>query len=429
MSRVITVSEYSRIYVNQKYGDVTITREDILELKSFIDNHNSETSKNTGNYSDFMTPIRNGVQLNNYVGVLQTKSNLTIEVLPKIYKNSETKKNQDDIRELFFKMLKTVRHINGKKFRMTHLNTRKQNIFEVFISMFLEESNQIFKQGLSSNYVTIKSNERFRKGKLCMVEHLRLNQTDASKFYNEFDEFLSDTLENQILKNTLLILLKVSKDNNNLRLIREQLIYLETVRNTIINENSFNQVILNRSFSYYEQTLEWCHVFFKGTSFTSFKGEALAVAILFPMEKLFESYIAKVAKTQLMDDKVVSQDSSYWLFDKTEKTSQSYQLKPDLVIKKESGELIIADTKWKILDKYGPSQSDLYQMYAYYSRYKANFEDVKKVLLIYPYSEKYPEKEFLSIDNSEEKIGAKIQIKYIDLLSDNLEENLKELFN
>ena len=114
MSRVITVSEYSRIYVNQKYGDVTITREDILELKSFIDNHNSETSKNTGNYSDFMTPIRNGVQLNNYVGVLQTKSNLTIEVLPKIYKNSETKKNQDDIRELFFKMLKTVRHINGK---------------------------------------------------------------------------------------------------------------------------------------------------------------------------------------------------------------------------------------------------------------------------------------------------------------------------
>jgi 5-methylcytosine-specific restriction enzyme subunit McrC len=43
------------------------------------------------------------------------------------------------------------------------------------------------------------------------------------------------------------------------------------------------------------------------------------------------------------------------------------------------------DTKWKILtddkaEKYGISQADMYQMYAYHKR----FENVKGVMLLYP---------------------------------------------
>lgn len=59
-----------------------------------------------------------------------------------------------------------------------------------------------------------------------------------------------------------------------------------------------------------------------------------------------------------------------------------FQLKPDIVIN--SGE-IIADTKWKLLSEdkthQGISQADMYQLYAYGTKYK----ECKNLYLIYPY--------------------------------------------
>lgn len=424
-ARTITVSEFGRIYAGQTYDGVMIQPKDIQELRGYIDEQNTKVSGEKAHYYDFLKPIRNGVQVNNYVGVLQTDSGLTIEILPKIYGKSASLEDKKVIRNLFFQMLKTARNINGKYYEMTNLDMRRNTIFEVFISMFLTQSSRIFKQGIKANYVSIQSNERFLKGKLLTGSHIRKNSFNNSKFYNEFDEYQANIPENQLLKTTLIFLLKRSKDHQNLRLIKEQLLYFDNVDEIRDPNQTFHKVQLGRDYVYYRQALEWCKIFLRGQSFTSFKGSSLAFALLFPMDKIFEAYISSIAIKSLPEYEISAQDKTYWLFDGTEETSRGYQLRPDLVLRDVTGkQTIIVDTKWKLLDHTGPTQADLYQMYVYFTRYKHNKEDVDKVILLYPYSENYNEQEFRSIKKANAELGAKVQVRFVDLLSVNIEEEV-----
>ena len=60
-------------------------------------------------------------------------------------------------------------------------------------------------------------------------------------------------------------------------------------------------------------------------------------------------------------------------------------MRPDIFLQNRKGDKIIIDTKWKRLigdsaKNYGISQADMYQMYAYHTRYL----DIQKVILLYP---------------------------------------------
>ncbi|MBS4460338.1 McrC family protein [Lactococcus petauri] len=409
--RTISIREYGRIYAD----GANVYERDIDELRAYIDEQNSSDHTMI---DEFLKPIKNGVQANNYVGVLQTKTGLTIEILPKIAGRTADA-TDEQIRKLFLAMLKTVRHISGKTFKMTNINTKKNNLLEVFISMFLSESDMVIKRGLKSSYVIVQSNEKFLKGKLLMTQHLRKNTVNQAHFYNEYDEFLNNGPENQLIKTTLEYLLTKSRDNGNLKLIREQLSYFEFVDVTHAPEQTFQKVQNTRNYKYYSQTLDRCRIFLSRKSFTLFKGDSFAFAILFPMEEIFESYIAYMAKKHLPNLDVRAQDKSYSLFDKTAETKTGYRLRPDLVIR-DTEKVIIADTKWKVLYYSGPSQADLYQMYAYYTRYHHKLEEVQKVVLIYPYSLAYNENEFRSLIDESDVLGSKIQVRFIDLLRDDV---------
>lgn len=418
-NRTISIREFGRIYPDGKH----IFKRDIEELRAYIDEQNSKDFTGQSDIEEFLKPIKNGVQVNNYVGVLQTKSGLTIEILPKIAGRTE-EATDTRVRQLFLEMLKAVRSINGKTFRLTNLNAKKNNLLEVFISKFLNESDMIIKRGLKSSYVTVQSNEKFLKGKLLMTQQLRRNIVNQSYFFNEYDEFMTNSAENQLIKTTLEYLLKNSRDNNNLRIIREQLVYFEFVDLTNSPEQTFQKVSIGRNYTYYEQTLNWCRIFLSRKSFTSFKGSSLAFAVLFPMEEIFEAYIAYMMKKSIPDANVSAQDKKYSLFDRTNETKAGYRLRPDLVVRFEDNRTTIADTKWKVLDSTGPSQTDLYQMYAYYTRYRHKSENVDKVVLIYPYSSSYSENEFRSTQFSSEELGAKIQVRFVDLLSGDIGKQL-----
>lgn len=418
-NRTISIREFGRIYPDGKH----ISKRDIEELRAYIDEQNSKDFTGQSDIEEFLKPIKNGVQANNYVGVLQTKSGLTIEILPKIAGRTE-EATDTRVRQLFLEMLKAVRSINGKTFRLTNLNAKKNNLLEVFISKFLNESDMIIKRGLKSSYVTVQSNEKFLKGKLLMTQQLRRNIVNQSYFFNEYDEFMTNSAENQLIKTTLEYLLKNSRDNNNLRIIREQLVYFEFVDLTNSPEQTFQKVSIGRNYTYYEQTLNWCRIFLSRKSFTSFKGSSLAFAVLFPMEEIFEAYIAYMMKKSIPDANVSAQDKKYSLFDRTNETKAGYRLRPDLVVRFEDNRTTIADTKWKVLDSTGPSQTDLYQMYAYYTRYRHKSENVDKVVLIYPYSSSYSENEFRSTQFSSEELGAKIQVRFVDLLSGDIGKQL-----
>ena len=129
----------------------------------------------------------------------------------------------------------------------------------------------------------------------------------------------------------------------------------------------------------YEHILLWCKTFLIENAFSPYKGDDIAFALLFDMNLLFESYVGAYLKKKGLH--VSLQDTTHYLV--YENDRGRFKLKPDILIY-DKDELLIADTKWKILsvDKAhdGIAQNDMYQLYAYGTKYKK----CKKMYLIYP---------------------------------------------
>ena len=154
---------------------------------------------------------------------------------------------------------------------------------------------------------------------------------------------------------------------------------VEPSRNYI---KEFSKIKINRNTKNYEILMQWSKVFLINKSFTTFSGNNNSRALLFPMEKVYESYVAKYLKKILREVgwEVSSQDKGYYLF---MEPRHKFALRPDIVCKR-GNRIVIMDTKWKNLNNnesanYGISQSDMYQMYAYSKKYKTS-----EIWLLYP---------------------------------------------
>jgi 5-methylcytosine-specific restriction enzyme subunit McrC len=133
----------------------------------------------------------------------------------------------------------------------------------------------------------------------------------------------------------------------------------------------------NRNNRIYQNALSIAKVFLKRETFTNYSGDGIAYALLFPMETIFEKYVANLVKTSYPQYNVTPQDTSTHLL------GSDFLLKPDIVIRDNLSVRCIIDTKWKVLDNtrphYGIDIKDMYQVYAYAKRFNCN-----DVVLLYP---------------------------------------------
>jgi len=353
----------------------------------------------------------------NYVGVLQTNDGTTIEILPKIA-NLTDDENGDKARKILIKMLKTLKKSPFEKFNKTSLKSTNLPLLEIFISMFLEELTRLVRKGIKSDYITKQDNLKFLKGKLLFGQQIKQNYIHKERFYVEYQNFLSDRVENRLIKTTLNYLYKKSQSNTNQQRIREFLFVFDEVSLSKEINKDFKQVKLNRQMKDYEQVLLWSKTFLLNNSFSPYKGKDIAYALLFDMNLLFESYVGEYFKKLGLD--VMLQDCTHHLayLDGRGK----FLLKPDFVINKDNEKEIIADTKWKLLDDnkvhQGISQSDMYQLFAYGKKYRQN--QLKNLYLIYPKIENNaPLRESCyQFNKSSEHMTMDLKILFFDLQND-----------
>ena len=344
----------------------------------------------------------------NYVGVITMDDGTTIEILPKIFSHETI--TEGKVKKLLVDMLKTLRNAPFKSLQSTNVNIDKLNIFEIFVRMFVDEVFFIVKRGLKCDYETIQSNESVFKGKMVFAGQIKHNYAHKERSFVEYDEFNTNRAENKILKSTLSYLYKNTTSSKNKSDIKTLLNAFSDVDESKDYQADFSKIVPDRKTVDYQTALLWSKVFLTGKSFTSFSGSEVAFALLFPMETLFESYIAAQLKKMLGNSgyTLSSQDKTYHLFDEPRK----FLMKPDIVIKNKAlGQVFVMDTKWKVLSdakaNYGISQADMYQMYAYQKKYTS-----ENVTLLYPLTERVEQDKdirFLSHD------GTEIKIRFIDL--------------
>lgn len=359
----------------------------------------------------------------NYVGVIALNDGTVIEILPKICGED----NEVEVKKLLIKMLRTVQNSPFKSMQVSSVNIDKLPIFEIFIRMFISETFSVVKRGLKSGYESVEDNLGVCKGKIDFNKQIRFNYVHKERFYTIYDEFNNNRSENRLIKSTLLYLLKHSASSKNKTDLKVLLNSFEKVEESTNYDADFASCTNDRQTYNYQTLLTWCRIFLKGKSFTSFAGSEVAYALLFPMEKVFESYIAKQLKKQLnrSEYSVSAQHTAKYLFDEPKK----FSLRPDIVIQRKLDDSIfIMDTKWKRLNNnlsvnYGISQSDMYQMYAYQKKYGDN---AKNVTLIYPLTEDVPKDKIKFVSED----GVNVHIAFIDLKHiENLSEELIEILN
>lgn len=416
--KTIQIREYGTFVVGEKNGgnvggNITLTKRTFEQLENFI---LSNSSKETDALELMGLSARRGVgkiiTAKNYVGIITMNDGTTIEILPKVYSAIEDDSSASRTKKLLIDMLKTLRDTPYKALQTTNVNIEKMNIFEIFIRMFVDEVFFIVKRGLKCSYETIEENATFFRGKMKFSQQIRHNYIHKERSYVEYDAFTVNRPENRLLKATLQYLYRHSTSSKNRNDLKLLLNAFGEVEASTDYKGDFAKYVPDRNTRDYATALLWARVFLMGKSFTSFAGSEVALALLFPMESLFESYIATLLRRNLDSSTftVSAQDRSYHLF---EEPKAVFQMKPDIVItNKLQNAIYIMDTKWKVLSEekanYGISQADMYQMYAYQKKY-----DAKNVTLLYPKTEQVQTEniEFREIYDD----GVIVRVRFVDL--------------
>ena len=391
MKKEFILKEFEYLQYEDNTKDNFIKKETFDSLEKFV----LENEK-TAQYLKITT--KNGfgkvLQAQNYVGVIQTKDGTTIEILPKI-KNATTEKSKD----ILIKMLKTLKNSPFKNLSVANLKSSKIPLFEIFISMFLEELTVLVRNGIKSDYISKEENLKFLKGKLKISEQIKYNTIHKERFFVQYEEFISNRVENRLIKTTLQFLYNKSKLNKNQQRIREFLFVFDEIEISHNIKTDFSKIKLNRQMKDYEQVLLWCKTFLFENSFSPYKGNDIAFALLFDMNLLFESFVYSYLKKSSNFQDIKSQDRTHHLA--YENGIGRFRLKPDIVI---NGGKIIADTKWKILSEdkayNGVLQDDMYQLYAYGTKY----DNCEKIYLIYPFDELIIKNSYNYFKNKELKL-------------------------
>lgn len=306
--------------------------------------------------------------------------------------------------------------------------------------MFVEETAGLVKHGLKSAYIEKQENLTVYKGKLLVNSHIKHNAAHKERFFVEFDEYMLNRPENRLIKSTLLTLLKQTSCGDTAKNIRRLLTTFELVEPSACYERDFSKVSIDRNTGEYEVLMKWAKVFLQHSSFTSFSGSGSAVSLLFPMEKVFESYVAahlkKICAGKNM--KISVQDRCCYLFDRLNgEPYRKFALRPDIVITGPGSsdcnrpERIILDTKWKRLvndrgRNYGISQADMYQMFAYSQKYQTS-----EIWLLYPLNNEMRNCGPIKFEStgSSGRINCTVSVFFVDLADtkNSMQELIKQI--
>ncbi|MEB2337431.1 MAG: McrC family protein [Nitrospirales bacterium] len=326
------------------------------------------------------------VQVTSFVGVIRAPDGYQIEVLPKVGKAIGG--GYSEARELLVEMLSCLggfRHIQTDSAKLL---ARRMPLLEVFISEFLCAVEHVVKRGLRSDYREQQDNLFALRGKLQMAAHLRQNLCRRDRFITEFDEFSPNRPENRLLHAALRCALAWTASQANQQLARELCFVFADIPTSDGPDTDFGRVRLDRGMAHYDAALAWTRLILQGESPLTGSGDHRAPSLLFPMETVFEAFVAKHLARQLRSGCTLRAQARQ--FSLVRHQGQNwFLLKPDVLVQDSGDNRLVLDTKWKLIDslnanrsgKYELDQGDFYQLYAYGQNYLDGQGDV---VLIYP---------------------------------------------
>lgn len=335
---------------------------------------------------------RRGIQATGFVGTIRAPGGFQIEILPKVGRASA--KAPEDTRQLLMEMLACTQWLRHIRTDNARLSARKRPLLDVFIGEFLQAVGLLVKRGIRSDYVLQRGQLPALRGKLATA-HFARNLLRPDRFLVDHDEYCPDRPENRLLRTALGRALAITGSHTHQALARELCLNFSDIPESRDIPGDMRRIRIDRGMEYYNDALAWARLLLQDLAPDTEFGKLSAPSLLFPMERVFEEFVATHLRRQLADDaRLHTQARSEYLV--RHQDSPWFQLKPDLLVREDGRNRLVLDTKWKLLDsaksdsrdKYGLSSADFYQLFAYGQNYLRGVGDI---VLIYPKTDPFPQ--------------------------------------
>ena len=344
-----------------------------------------------GDYTRPVLALRNGkLHARNYVGIIETKRNTVVEILPKVDFATD-----DDARAVFLKMLRTYRGLRFADFNETSISAlRRFDMLSVFVRLFLDDLVRLTQRGLARHYEPVEDNLQCLRGRIQFPQHIRLNAANRTRFYVGFDEFTANRPVNRLIHTTIHRLRATAHPKHRQLLNQLRICFADVPLSR--PDADWRRHRIDRSMRHYDTVMAWVGLFLFNQGLATFAGEHVNRALLFPMEQVFEDFVVDAFRRHQGQYSVRAQGPQQ-TFAKLEAADASanaawpqrnVRLKPDIALMRgKRGKKVhfILDAKWKKIGGTGSgqtheiAQSDIYQLYSYGRKFGC-----RNVALIYP---------------------------------------------
>ena len=356
----ITVFEHQILKIDK--GEVRLTLPQLKSLQSYY-----------GDGVPYFSLTHNGVQFNEYVGVIQV-GNLLIEVLPKADRYSTDK---DSWRKMLVGMLKSVYGFDIKATSNANLKIKPNTILDLYFELFIKEVESLLHGGLIKKYRKKEGSINVLKGALLFNKQIQFNISNQEKFFTRYTTY--DTIHplHQVIYKTLCLLKQINVNQSLNSRLGSLLLNFPEMPNINVTDATFNKLVFNRKSLVYKKAIEISKMILLHYHPDVSKGKNDVLAIMFDMNKLWEQFVFHSIKKYKPNSFSIlrHQRKNFWI----PSSGTANTIIPDIVIKNAKNESLVLDTKWKNLNGKNPSPDDLRQLFVYHHYYNAN-----KVALVYP---------------------------------------------
>lgn len=321
-----------------------------------------------------------GLRFKQYCGILGLEHR-SLEILPKIgFDDADDPRSQ----EYLLRWLRDSGTLPTATDAAAFQALAGSSLLDAFVSAFLESVSSLLKQGLIHRYESKHDDLDVLRGRIDLARQFGRLHGRPDRIACQYDELTSDVEVNRIIKVALQIVARRGNPSHTTRSFA-LLSSFSSVSDVTAAQMSLAPRRLDRQMNRYRSPLAWATMIIQTLSPSIRNGENEAPALLFDMNKVFESlaYNRLTLKARAHRSiRLFRQDTSKHLA--TYRGAPAIRLRPDIVIYDKDQPVGVADTKWKRLttDRAGvplPKEADIYQMIAYATSF-----GVSEATLIYP---------------------------------------------
>lgn len=243
------------------------------------------------------------------------------------------------------------------------------NTAELCAEILIKGISTQVKRGLEKNYVPKSESLSTLQGKLNISESIKTQTMLKKQMICTYDEFLINTTFNQILKSTVLLLLKANISGTRKKSLRSLLLYFSDVDEIDLHFVNWNQHY-NRNNQSYQMLIGICYLVYKGLLQTQHDGNTKVMDFFDEqrMCRLYEKFLLEYYRKEHPELTANASQISWQLDDNMDLMLPKMQT--DIMLSK-SHKILIIDAKYyshMTQLQYGVNtlhSNNLYQIFTY----------------------------------------------------------------